>query len=233
MINSHKIIITQSNYIPWKGYFDSIAIADTFVVYDDMQYTKRDWRNRNKIVSQNSLKWLSIPVEVKGKYYQKINETKIADSSWAISHWSTLRQDYGKTAHFKEVKDWIEPLFLECNYKYLTEVNLHFIRAILDFFKINTNIKLSSEFTLAENKTQRLVDICKQLKATQYCSGPAAKEYMEESKFINDGINIKYFDYSGYEQYQQLSETFEHGVSILDLIFNEGSNAKNFLKLDR
>ena len=76
-----KVLITQSNYIPWKGYFSAISKVDVFVVYDEMQYTKRDWRNRNLIKTPNGLKWLSIPVEVKGKYFQKINETKVSDKN--------------------------------------------------------------------------------------------------------------------------------------------------------
>ena len=87
-------IITQSNYIPWKGYFDSINQVDIFVIYDDMQYTKRDWRNRNYIKTPQGLKWLSIPVEVSGKFHQKINETLISDKSWNRSHWESIKQNY-------------------------------------------------------------------------------------------------------------------------------------------
>ena len=93
-----KIAILQSNYIPWKGYFDLINSVDEFVVYDDMQYTKRDWRNRNKIKTPG-MKWLSIPVEV-GKYYQKINETRVLDHGWTSIHWKTIKQFYAKTPFF-------------------------------------------------------------------------------------------------------------------------------------
>jgi hypothetical protein len=223
-------VITQSNYIPWKGYFDSIKKVDVFVVYDDMQYTKRDWRNRNMIKSAQGLKWLSIPVEVKGKYFQKINETKIADKSWNLSHWEILKQNYKTAAHFKEMSEWIEPLYQNCNFDFLTDVNLHYIHAICGFFQINTEIRLSSEFELAEEKTQRLVNICKDLHITDYYSGPAAKAYMDESRFANETINVHYWDYSNYPEYKQLYPPFEHGVSILDLIFNEGPNSIQYLK---
>jgi hypothetical protein len=223
-------VITQSNYIPWKGYFDSIKKVDVFVVYDDMQYTKRDWRNRNMIKSAQGLKWLSIPVEVKGKYFQKINETKIADKSWNLSHWEILKQNYKTAAHFKEMSEWIEPLYKNCNFDFLTDVNLHYIHAICGFFQINTEIRLSSEFELAEEKTQRLVNICKDLHITDYYSGPAAKAYMDESRFANETINVHYWDYSNYPEYKQLYPPFEHGVSILDLIFNEGPNSIQYLK---
>lgn len=223
-------LITQSNYIPWKGYFDSIKNVEVFVVYDDMQYTKRDWRNRNMIKSSQGLKWLSIPVEVKGKYFQKINETRIADKAWNKSHWELIKQNYKSTPYFKEMSEWIEPLYKNCNYDFLTEVNLHFINAICDFFHINTEIRFSSEFELAEEKTQRLVNICKDLSVSDYYSGPAAKAYMDQSKFSSENINVHYWDYGDYPEYEQLYPPFEHGVSVLDLIFNQGSNSIKYLK---
>ena len=103
-----KVAISQSNYIPWKGYFDNIAMVDEFVLYDDMQYTKRDWRNRNKIKTANGLHWLSVPVDVKGKYFQKINETKISDPSWSTKHLNSLKHNYSKSKCYKEVIDFIE-----------------------------------------------------------------------------------------------------------------------------
>lgn len=225
-----KVIITQSNYIPWKGYFDSIAAVDTFIVYDEMQYTKRDWRNRNKIKTPNGLKWLSIPVEVKGKFHQKINETKVADPNWAISHWGQLKQNYKGTPHFKEIAEWLEPLYLDCKLTYLSEVNLLFIKAINQYLSINTEILFSKDFELAEEKTEKLVKLCADVGADHYYSGPAAKEYMDESKFKKAGISLHYWDYSNYPEYDQLHGKFEHGVSILDLLFNLGSNAVKYLK---
>jgi hypothetical protein len=225
-----KALITQSNYIPWKGYFDSIAQVDVFVVYDDMQYTKRDWRNRNQIKTPQGLKWLTIPVEVSGKYFQKIRDTKIADKSWNLSHWDILKQNYKSATFFKEMSEWIEPLYKNCEFDFLTDVNMHFINKINEFLGIQTEIRFSSEFELAEEKTQRLVNICKDLNATDYFSGPAAKAYMDETLFNNESISVQYWDYSNYPDYSQLYPPFEHGVSILDLIFNEGENSLHFLK---
>lgn len=226
----NNILITQSNYIPWKGYFDAINISDTFVVYDDMQFTKRDWRNRNLIKTENGSKWMSIPVEVKGKFFQKINETKVADKSWSKSHWELLKQNYRKAKFFNETKDFVEELYMNANHDFLTDINMHFISNICDFLEINLNIKSSTEFELKEERTERLAHICKALGGTDYYSGPAAKAYMEENIFKEAGINLHYFDYSGYPEYSQLHPPFEHGVTVLDLIFNEGTNAKNFLK---
>ena len=223
-------IITQSNYIPWKGYFDSINNVDVFVVYDDMQYTKRDWRNRNLIKSENGLKWLTIPVEVKGKFFQKINDTKIAEKNWNISHWDAIKQSYKTAKFFKETSEWLEPLYKNCDFNYLTEVNLHFILGINDFLNIKTEIKFSSEFELAEEKTERLVNICKDLGINEYFSGPAAKSYMNIELFNNNQIDVNYWDYSDYPLYSQLYGEFEHGVSIIDLLMNEGFNSAKFFK---
>lgn len=225
-----KALITQSNYIPWKGYFDSIALVDVFVVYDDMQYTRRDWRNRNKIKTPSGTKWLTVPVDVSGKYYQKIKDTKISDLSWNRSHWDSLKQNYRQAPCFKDVGEWLEEIYMKCNYEYLTDVNLHFINHINTFLGIKTPIRFSSEFELAEEKTQRLVNICKDLGATDYYSGPAAKAYMNENLFESENIKVHYWDYSQYPEYPQLYEPFEHGVTILDLIFNTGTDANKYLK---
>lgn len=230
MTKEKRVLITQSNYIPWKGYFDAIHLCDVFVVYDDMQFTKRDWRNRNMIKTANGIKWLSIPVEVKGKFFQKINETQIADKGWNKSHLGLLKQSYRGAKNFKSAIDFVEELYMTCNFDYLTDVNLHFINGINRFLKIETPIRLSSEFNLHEERTQRLVEICKELNGTDYYSGPAAKAYMDESRFSEAGISVHYFDYSGYPPYEQLHGEFSHSVSILDLIFNEGTDTVNYMK---
>jgi hypothetical protein len=225
-----KIIITQSNYIPWIGFFDSMAQVDMIVLYDDMQYTKRDWRNRNIIKTPQGLKWLSIPVEVKGKYFQKINETKISDSKWNIDHLNQIKQHYRTAKCYNEVIDWVEHLYLSCHFDYLSDINRYFIENINQYLGINLKIIGSEQFELAEDKTDRLVNICKELNATDYFSGPTAKVYMDSSKFEKENINVHFFDYSGYKEYEQLNGEFEHGVTIFDLIFNCGNDSKNYLK---
>jgi len=225
-----KVAITQSNYIPWKGYFDSINMVDELVLYDDMQYTRRDWRNRNKIKTQNGTQWLTIPVEVKGKYYQKINETKISDPSWGQDHWNMILQNYRKTEFFEMYKPLFEPLYLNNQEAYLSKVNYHFIKAVCDLLEINTTFHWSSAFELHEDRNQRLIGICKKLGATEYYSGPAAKFYMDESLFNTENIHVQYYDYSGYPEYKQQYGEFDHAVSILDLIFNVGPEAKKFMK---
>jgi hypothetical protein len=225
-----KILITQSNYIPWKGYFDSISMCDIFVIYDDMQYTKRDWRNRNLVKTAQGSKWLSIPVEVKGKYFQKINETQVSDKNWNRSHFDFLKQNYRNAKSYKETIDWVEDLYMNCGFDLLTDINQYFIEKIMHYLNIHTKIIHSKDFLLAEEKNQRLVNICKDLEGTDYYSGPAAKAYMDESLFEKENIKVHYFNYSGYPEYEQVHPPFEHGVSILDLIFCEGKNSLQFMK---
>lgn len=205
-------------------------MVDEFVIYDDMQYTRRDWRNRNMIKTKDGVKWLTVPVEAKGKYFQKINETKISDLSWAENHWNTIKHSYSKAKFYDEYKAVFEELYLGCKEEYLSIVNYRFMKKICEMLGISTPMIWSSEFTLLEEKTERLVDICKKLGATDYYSGPAAKAYMNEELFEYENIKIHYFDYSGYPQYSQLHGEFTHAVSIIDLIFNEGIDAPKFMK---
>lgn len=227
------ILITQSNYIPWKGYFDLINLADEFVIYDDMQYTKRDWRNRNKIKTPQGLLWLSVPVQVKGKFDQKICETEIAGTEWSVQHWKTIVQNYAKAPFFNQFKDPFEEIYTRKTFKYLSELNYALLKAACSALKIECNFRWSSDFTLAEERTERLVNICKDLNGTKYITGPAAKAYMDENMFADAGVTLEYFDYSGYTPYHQLHGEFAHDVSVLDLIFNEGENAPQFLKTNR
>ncbi len=225
-----KIAILQSNYIPWKGYFDLINMVDEFVLYDDMQYTKRDWRNRNKIQTPQGLKWLSIPVEVKGKYFQKIGETKISEKEWGKKHWAMIKQNYSKAPYFKEYKDIFEELYLNNNEEYLSKINYSFIIAICKILGITTKIRWSSEFELIDGQTEKLLGICKDCYADIYLSGASAQSYFDEELAQKENIKVEWMDYSGYDEYKQMFEPFEHGVSILDLIFNEGSNATKLMK---
>jgi hypothetical protein len=227
---SKKIVITQSNYIPWKGYFDAIALADEWIEYDDMQYTKRDWRNRNLIKTANGAVWLTIPVEVKGKFFQKIRDTKISESNWNINHWRTIQSHYSKSPFYKEMKEQIENLYMTATSEWLTEVNLHFIQGINKILQISTPILSSSSFELKEDRNERLLHICNERNATDYYSGPAAKAYMDESIFENRGIQVHYLDYSNYQEYPQLFPPFTHAVTILDLLFNVGNEAPRYMK---
>jgi hypothetical protein len=226
-----KVAIVQSNYIPWKGYFDLINAVDEFILYDDVQFTRRDWRNRNLIKTPRGLEWLTIPVNVKGRFLQKICETGINDPGWRAQHWSTLVHNYAKAPYFSLYRPQLEPLYLENADLRLSAVNYRFICAICAILGIRTRLSWSMDYhPLKEGKTERLAELCRRVQGTHYLSGPAARDYLEPQVFDAAGISLSFFDYAGYPQYPQRFAGFEHGVTVLDLLFNVGADAPRFMK---
>lgn len=225
-----KIAIVQSNYIPWKGYFDLIAAVDEFILYDDMQYTRRDWRNRNQIKTPQGLLWLTVPVRVKGRYHQKIRETEIEGVDWADSHWRSLVQNYSRCRHFREVAGWLEPVYLNGLPNHLSPLNRRLIEAVCNYLSVDTKISSSWDYVLSEGKTERLASLCTQANGTEYISGPAAKNYIDEKVFLEQGIKLTWLNYAGYQEYPQLWGDFVHEVTILDLLFNCGKDARKYMR---
>ena len=229
-MSTRKVAIVQSNYIPWKGYFDMIAAVDEFILYDDMQYTRRDWRNRNQVKTPQGVQWITVPVKVKGKYLQLIRETELDGDAWADSHWKTLTANYKRAAHFDEVAAIFAPLYLERRYTMLSDLNRTLTEAVCAYLGIKTRISASWDYQLIEGKTERLADLCAQAGGTEYISGPAARDYVDEAVFRERGIGLTWFDYGGYPEYPQLWGEFTHGVTILDLLFNCGREAPRYMK---
>lgn len=224
------IAIVQSNYIPWKGYFDMIHRVQEFVLYDDMQYTRRDWRNRNRIKTAHGTQWLTIPVEVKGKYLQKIKDTVVSDPTWSDAHWSSLSHAYGKAPYFRAYRDEIEALYRTCSSRFLSEINRHFLTGLCRLMGITTPLSWSSDYELADDRNERLANICVQAGADEYLSGPAARDYMDEGVFSRRGIHVQWMDYSGYPEYPQVHPPFDHAVTVLDLLFSTGPEFRRFMK---
>ena len=222
-------MITQSNYIPWKGYFDMINMVDVFVIYDEVQYTKNDWRNRNLIKTKQGNQWLTIPCK-QTNLNQSIDETIVSMHNWSKKHWQTIRTVYGKAPFFKLYNAQFEELYLNINTIYLSEINYQLIKLINAILGIETELVYSKELNAQGDKTERLVDICKKLNADTYLSGPAAKCYLNESVFNKAEVNVEWMDYTNYPDYPQLNQPFEHGVSILDLLFNTGEEATKYMK---
>lgn len=225
-----KIALLQSNYIPWKGYFDLIGLVDEFILFDQAQFTHSDWRNRNRIKTSQGLRWLSIPVFHDGKNPKKIRDTRVVDQRWRKKHWRSITQSYGKSPHFNDYRAIFEKLYLDDHSESLSEINYQFIRAICGILKIETPISWSADYEITAGKTERILSICRQAKATDYVTGPAAKNYLDASLFEKAGIALSYIDYSGYREYSQPHGAFEHGVSIIDLLFNTGPHAPDYMK---
>lgn len=229
-----KIAILQSNYIPWKGYFDLVSAVDEFIVYDEVQYTKNDWRNRNLIKTPQGAQWLTIPVKSKGKFGQTIKNTELSDPRWADQHLKSLVLNYKKAPHFTEIHSLIETLY-KGNYQTISEVNLCFMQHICGYLNIPTKITCSWDYQATEYKsdshqTERLVHLCQQAGGTEYISGPSAKNYINPKLFDDANISLSWFDYQGYPEYPQLWGAFTHTVSALDLLFNCGPDSVNYMR---
>lgn len=225
-----RVAVVQSNYIPWKGYFDLINLVDEFILFDDARYTRRDWRNRNRIKTQHGPAWLTLPVRVKGGYFvQKIKDTVISDPNWNHLHWETIVHSYSKARHFQTFRDQFEELYLGVDSEFLSCINYRFLAAICGMLGIRTKISWSMDYSLVDGKTERLLHLCRQAGATEYVSGPSAKAYLDEQLFRAAGIAVRYIDYAGYPEHGQLFPPFEHAVSIIDLLFNEGPDSTRYM----
>lgn len=233
---SKSVTITQSNYVPWKGYFDLIRASDEFILYDNVQYTRRDWRNRNLIKTPAGLRWLTIPVEVHGKYHQSVETTRIAEPGWHLTHWRSIETNYARAAGFASVAPWLRDLLESvADVPLLSVVNERLLRAVCVRLRITTPILRSTDLLDREamqdmNPTDRLLQLCVAAGATRYLSGPSARNYLETTRFDERGIEVVWMDYDHYPEYPQLWGTFSHGVSIVDLLLNVGDDASRYLK---
>jgi hypothetical protein len=222
-----RVAIVQSSYIPWKGYFSLIQLADAFILYDDVQYTRRDWRNRNQIKTPAGTSWLTIPVTVRGRREQRVRDVQTRDGDWARKHWLTLQQFYARADYFDTLRDVFGGLYERCREeRQLSRINFLFIKTLRDLLGIETPLSWSMDYLLEEGRSQRLVGLCRQVGATEYLTGPMARSYLDETLFTKAGIRVRWMDYSGYPEYPQLfTPPFIHEVSAIDLLMNLGPRA--------
>lgn len=219
-----KVAILQSNYIPWKGYFDIIHDVDLFVFYDDVQYTTRDWRNRNKIKTSRGAEWITVPTD--GGREKLVCDVQLVDPRWQESHWKTLQQCYGKAPFFSSFRPVLEEVYLGQRWTHLSMLNQHLITRIAhDMLGITTKFVDSRAYSATGAKQARILELLEKTRASSYLSGPAAKSYIDESLFAAQGIELTWHDYTGYPEYSQFYPPFEHSVSVLDLLFHTGPDA--------
>ena len=224
-----RIAILQSNYIPWRGYFDIIGSVDEFLIYDSAQYTKNDWRNRNRIKTANGPTWLTIPVATAGRFHQPIAQARCTTNSWAAKHWRTLSQAYAKAPYFPAYRDLLAEAYEACaGQKPLSDINRHLLNTVVSALGLTTRITDAPELPSDNNPTMRLIDICLAVGATTYLSGPSAKNYMDISLFNAVGIAVEFMDYSG-PAISAASWRIQSAVSILDLLFSVGPQARSYL----
>lgn len=219
-----KVAIVQSNYLPWKGYFDLIHDADEFIFYDDLQFTKNDWRNRNKIKTPKGAEWLTIPAG--RRIHRLIHQVELKRHDWQAEHWRRISRHYDRAPYFAKYRPFFDDFYLGRVWDNLSDLNQYLIKAISrDLLGIDTPFRDSREYGAEGKKLDRLMDLLKKAGAGAYVSGPAARSYIEESRFSEAGIKLIWKSYSGYPEYSQSYPPFEHGVSVLDLLFQTGPDA--------
>ncbi|MBI2251217.1 MAG: WbqC family protein, partial [Armatimonadetes bacterium] len=224
-----KIAIQQPECLPWPGFFDKMANCDVFVLLDNVQFKKRYFENRNKIRTKDGWQWITIPVKVKGKYKQRINEVEIDNSiNWQKKVLGTLTYNYIKAKYYNEYFDNFEKIILK-KYDKLIDFNLNFINLFKEILKIETKIILASILNINEEGSDLILNISEKLGAEVYISGPDGAKYLREEEFKEKGIKIIYHHYL-HPVYKQIYETFIEGLSIIDLIFNCGAESLKILK---
>ena len=224
-----QICIIQSCYIPWKGFIDLIRQCDEYVIFDSVQYARRHWHNRNRIVTAHGVQWLTIPVVSKGRFDQSIAEVEVSEP-WAEQHWRSIALAYKRAPYFSELSPMVENWFKEAGQlPLLTEINELFLRGICAHMGIKTKITRDTEYPANGRQTERLLGITRAAGADHYLSGPSAKDYLDESMFEAAGTKVTWMNYANYPEYKQLHGGFDPAVTILDLMFNTGPDALRYL----
>lgn len=223
-----RVGVIQSSFIPWRGYFDFIASTDIFVFLDDVQYSKNGWRNRNKIKTPTGVQWLTVPVRQE-RLGQLICETYVDNStSWRKKLHGSWQANYLRSAHFSDAMALLDVL-QDPKKRTISELNIELTKRLCRYLGIATPLILSSDLSLSGSKTDRLIDLLKQLGASVYLSGPSADAYLDKKAFSENGIRLEYKSYD-YAPYPQLWGPFEGAVTVLDLIANCGPDAKNHIR---
>jgi hypothetical protein len=227
-----KCVILQPSYIPWRGYFHQIYQADLFIFYDDVKYDKNGWRNRNRIKTANGVRWLTIPVNTRGLETEKIPINQVRTDwgrPWNQIHWETIRQAYGKAPYFSLYAGKLEEIY-QSRPVLLADFTIQMTITLAQMLGIeHTKFLRSSEIAnLHGVKTERLIDLLTRVGATEYLSGPAAKDYIQPELFDQAGIELEYIEYD-YPAYTQLYPPFDPQVSIIDLLFMTGLDALRYI----
>jgi len=212
-----RIAILQPGYLPWLGFFDQELSVDLFVLYDDVQYDRRGWRNRNRIKTPKGPVWLTVPVEQKGKYHQLIREVKIDNTRpWKRKHLRTIETFYTKAPYFEKLFPQFERILAQ-EWEYLWELDLKVIEWLNELIGVKTPIVLASQLSASGAKSERLLDICTKLGAKEYYSGAAAKYYLDIELFKRAGIEVFFQEYE-HPVYPQLHGDFISHLSVIDLL---------------
>jgi len=227
-----RIAVLQPGYLPWLGFFDQELSVDLFVLYDDVQFDRRGWRNRNRIKTPNGPAWITVPVLQKGKYEQIIRDVKIDNERpWKKKHLGSIETFYRKAPYFDKLFPEIEEIILR-DREYLWELDLALIQWLNCVIGIDTDIKLASELDVSGRKSERLLEICKVLGADEYYSGAAARHYLDIDLFTDAGIDVYFQEYI-HPVYPQLHGDFITHLSALDLVMIAAPASKQIIESGR
>lgn len=215
------VVVTQSNYLPWKGFFDLIRHADRLILLDNVQFTRRDWRSRNRIKTPQGVRWLSVPVNCPDGRSTSISEALIAESRWAEEHRLALTLSYRRSPHFDDIMSIIDPILLEPPPR-LSQLNEALIREIVQFMEIPTEISVVRGPVVPDDPSDRIAKLVAGAGGSEYLTGPAARSYLDGACFKRRGIAVRYFAYPTYPEYEQLWPPFRHDVTCLDALFHLG-----------
>ena len=192
-----SVVITQSNYVPWRGWYAMVRVADTLVYLDDVQFTRRDWRNRNVIAGGRETKWMTIPLKNSGNYHSLVHEMTVSDQRWWESHLSLLESTYHSQKFFSSFLTEIKSVYQNLDgIDSLASINRRLNEWIFSALEITTSVRDSREIPSQLKKSERLVEICKFIGADEYVTGPAAKVYLDETLFDANSIKVRWIDYS-------------------------------------
>ena len=217
-----RIGILQPGYLPWLGFFEQMNKSDVFVIYDDVQYDKEGWRNRNRIKTANSIQWLTVPVLFSLSDYLPINEVRIDNkTNWRKKHLLSIRQNYSKALFFEKYIDIFEEAYSK-EWEYLIDIDMYLILKLAECLGMkDKKIIRSSTLDITGNRIERLVRICKMFMADIFYEGVSGRRYIDEGSFVENGIKVEFQDYK-HPVYHQLHGNFVPYLSVIDLLFNHG-----------
>ncbi|HEX6513904.1 MAG TPA: WbqC family protein [Chloroflexota bacterium] len=222
------VVILQPGYIPWLGFFEQMHRCDVFVYYDDVQFDKHGWRNRNRVKGPQGVQWLTIPVLHGGRGWPAIHEIEIDRRvPWARKHMATIAQCYARAPYLKRYLPELEEVLLQ-DWQRLVEVDLEVTDVMCRWLDICRPIVRSSELGIGGDRSERLLNICRHLNATRYLSGSAARDYLDVELFAEHGIEVAWQDYQ-HPTYKQLHGDFIPYLSTLDLLLNCGDDSGRIL----
>ena len=223
--------VVQSSFLPWLGYFDLIKSVDHFIFLEDVQYTNRDWRNRNRIKTPNGPAWITVPVRAGDRGSLTLREAETVSDSWPAKLLRTLERNYGRTPYFDTVFPLLEPQILEGQGNSLSSINRELILNISDFLGLKTSFSDDAEIPKNSNPSERLAQLVGKIGGDTYLSGPSASNYLDEIVFRELEIEVRFVNYPDvYGPYAQLWGPFVPNLSIIDSLFNLGPGALDMLK---